>query len=204
VSQCLFCLLLSPVFQTHYATALSLSVHRRSLYPINVGSAEDEDNEGYEYWYKWAYPRLYANSAFSLYGILKDNEKGERGGSLCHQGTYINSFFTNRGVETIAYPFGVTSDGANVPTSQCSDGNGGYSAGDDDGANERWLAEESYGLGCEDGEFAYGSFNGTACQGGLNYVSDYLEDFNDGMSALECVQVSNASPFALRSLRWWR
>ena len=112
---------------------------------------------------------------------------------MCHQGTYINSFFTNRGVETLAYPFGIVDYNGDVPTSQCEGGDGG---GEDHGEDGRELeggedhAEESYGLGCYKGQFVYGQFDGSSCGGDIQSVSDYLETFNANMKALECVQVS--------------
>jgi len=93
---------------------------------------------------------------------------------MCHRGTYINSFFTNRGVETLAYPFGIVDYNGDVPTSQCEGGD----------------AEASYGLGCYNGTFVYGQFDGGSCGGDIQSVSDYLKTFNANIEALECVQVS--------------
>lgn len=169
-------------------SALYITYHNcaHSLYPTNPGSGEDEDNEGYEYWYMNGFPHFRANAAYSLYGILKNGKSKERGGTACHKGTYINSFFTNRGVETLAYPFSVVDAYGAVPTSQCND-----EGGDQDGrelSGDRG-AEESYGLGCFNGQFVYGEYEGGSCGGDIQAVSDYLETFNTNMEALQCVQV---------------
>lgn len=134
-------------------------------------------------------PRFRANAAYSLYGILKNGNTQERDGTVCHKGTYINSFFTNRGVETLAYPFSVFDDYGVVPTSQCG-GDGDEErdrrelSGSQDGG-----AQESYGLGCYNGQFVYGEYEGGSCGGDIQAVSDYLETFNSNMEALQCVQV---------------
>ena len=111
---------------------------------------------------------------------------------MCHRGTYINSFFTNRGVETLAYPFGIVDYNGDIPTSQCGGGDGGERTGEDgrELSGSRDGAEESYGLGCYNGQFVYGQFDGGSCGGDIQSVSDYLETFNTNMEALECVQVS--------------
>jgi hypothetical protein len=108
---------------------------------------------------------------------------------MCHKGTYINSFFTNRGVETLAYPFGIVDYNGDIPTSKCGGGE------DREGEDRRELSgdrgeRESYGLGCYNGEFVFGQFDGGSCGGDIQAVSDYLETFNANMEALKCVQVS--------------
>ena len=50
--------------------------------------------------------------------------------------------------------------------------------------------KSSYGLGCYNGQFVYGQFDGGSCGGDIQSVSDYLETFNANMEALECVPVS--------------
>lgn len=166
-------------------------IHRHSLYPTPNGSDEDEDNEGYDFWYSYgAIPKFRANAAYSLYGILK-SDGGSSSSDACHKGTYINSFFTNRGVETLTYPFGI----GNGETSQCGAKMNGN--GDEDGG--RFLSGDggdggSYGLGCYDGQFVYGQYSAGDCMGYIESVSDTMDDLNAALESLECIQVSSIQP----------
>ena len=57
-------------------------------------------------------PCFKANSVFSLYGVLSSNpQDADSEGSYCHKATYIDTYFTRAGVETIGEPFGFIGDG---------------------------------------------------------------------------------------------
>lgn len=158
------------------------------MYPRAANSDQDEDNEGYDYWYLYGVaPNFQANAAFSLYGVLKDGGARQRNGSYCHKGTYINSFFTNTGVETIAGVYGL-GDGV---SSSCGGGDGGEGEGGRDLQSGDQAGGETYGMGCYDGQFVYGTYSGGGCTGTIQSVSNSLDDLNSGLEALDCVQVSD-------------
>ena len=122
----------------------ALADNSYSAYHHNSGNGDDEHKEeedgqgacswleggeSADQWYLGHTQCFKANSAYSLYGILKDTSAEQENGSYCHKGTFINSFFTTAGVEVIAQAFGLGSylqadDGGGnytaMPSSQCS------------------------------------------------------------------------------------
>ena len=176
--------------------ARGLSKHRHSHYPRDPHSGEDEDNEGYDYWYLDGRPAFKANSAFTLYGILKNDTASENGGSVCNKGTYINSFFTTHGVETIADPFGISGsdgDGSYVPSSECVEADR-RELGDQEervlGGNRDHREGDSYGTACYDGQFVFGKFSGPYCIGStVTAIIDTFDDFNAEMQNITCRQI---------------
>ena len=81
---------------------------------------DGENHDGDEEWYLTRTTTFCANAAYSLYGIKKNNFKLV---NTCSKGTYINSFFTYGGADTLARALGL-----NVNTKD----NNRYSAVDDD------------------------------------------------------------------------
>jgi hypothetical protein len=101
-----------------------------------------------------------ANPAYSLCGVLKGNNDNG-----CTSGTYINSFFTNYGVdafEPVMEAAGVFSeDNAASYTDQCKDGDddgndaeGGGCGGGTSYANKGGnMGSTSYGISCDGNQF---------------------------------------------------
>jgi hypothetical protein len=159
---------------------------------------------GEEYWYLGVSPCFKANSVFSLYGILKSNPQGaDSEGSYCHKATYIDTYFTRAGVETIGVPFGFIADGQDQ-------GDGNYMASSycvndvDDGEGQQngddyvYNAEDhtSYGTGCYDKTYVYDCFEGSFCSAQkVKETIDYLDTFNTNMDSLTCTQIFDGSDY---------
>jgi hypothetical protein len=144
-----------------------------------------------------------ANAAYSLYGVLKGNNDNG-----CSSGTYINSFFTNYGVdafEPVMEAAGVFSeDDEESYTSECQEGGdnddgndadgGGYGGGTsyaNKGAN---MGSTSYGMSCNGNQFVTKKFRGGNCVGQDEVeVTDNLESFNAAIEQVQCVQVYSSS-----------
>jgi hypothetical protein len=80
--------------------ALYIKVHGCVWSEYGLGVTYDDDNEnhdGDENWYMTRVQPFRANAAFSLYGILR----GSLSAGGCRRGTYINSFFTYMGADSI-------------------------------------------------------------------------------------------------------
>lgn len=113
--------------------------------------------------------------------------QGKKG---CKRSTFINSFFTKGGVETIASPFSVSTTYAN---SYCS----GDGSGDSGDRRDRNLGgnddDYSYseGTGCSaKGTFVRDSFGGSYCDGSRYLETlDPLEDFNEEMNGIVCEEI---------------
>jgi hypothetical protein len=145
-----------------------------------------------------------ANAAYSLYGVLKGhNDNG------CSSGTYINSFFTNYGVdvfEPVMEAGGVFSeDDEDTYTSECQDGGdndddgndadgGGYGGGTNYANKGDNMGTTSYGMSCDSNQFVTKKFKGSTCVGQDEVeVSDTLESFNEAIEQVDCVQVYSSS-----------
>lgn len=133
-----------------------------------------------------------ANAAYSLYGVKNGQTVSDSSG--CRKKHYINSFFTNMGVESFTDPFGIDAD-AYGASSECTSAQNG---------NGRKLQENyythgqsvfgdytSYGTGCsEHGKFVLATFEGAYCNGG-HYVAttDDLDYLNNDLDELGCNQI---------------
>ena len=132
------------------ALIFSSTENRYSAY--GTGQDDDEgkdigcggDGGESDQWYLGKTQCFRANSAFSLYGVLKDSSAETKDGSMCHKGTFINSFFTTLGVEVITSAFGIEvaadDDNGNYPSSYCTsvgdDNAGDDNAGDDNAGDD--------------------------------------------------------------------
>lgn len=163
-----------------------------------------------------------ANVAFSLYGILKEDNfyLGRR----CGRGTFINSFFTYEGADAILKALGksftnVLTDDDNWKNNNGDDdaysnpGIGCYESDDDEivyvennddynnNEGDRRLSgsgdNDGYSktLGCSaDGDFAIAKFLGDECDGRyfLNTTKDDMSSYNDAMNSISCHKIWNA------------
>lgn len=134
---------------------------------VNCGS----QNGGDQHWYMGRTACFRANAAFELYGVLAGSSE-----SGCHKGTFINSFFTRMGPDTVGDAFGL--DNTYVNAACINNGGNDDAAGDDGwGNNENThnvLAnskDTSSATGCSsDGKFQVDTFQGSYCDG-LHYIS---------------------------------
>jgi hypothetical protein len=142
-----------------------------------------------------------ANAAYSLYGILKGNDDNG-----CTSGTYINSFFTNYGVdafEPVMEAAGIFSEeNEDSYSAECQDGDddgndadgGGYGGGTSYANKGDNMGSTSYGMSCHDGQFVTKKFHGRYCDGKDEIeVTNLLESFNEAIEQVECVQVYSGS-----------
>ena len=156
----------------------------------NKDGDHNGDADGSDYWYMGRTNSAFrANAAYSLYGVLKDKQQSRRSnlGSpknskhMCQKSTFINSFFTTAGAQTLSNALGtIQTNDINYVTSTCTSGV------DDSGSD--W----SMTMGCnEKGGFIYANFTGKYCEGFYfegtvlemtNYTNAMMEEFN-------CLQV---------------
>lgn len=166
--------------------------------PCNVASANDDS-----YWYLGKTECYRANAAYSLYGILHGEE--DKG---CTKRTFINSFFTNEGIEgfttaleqTGYFSFSVSENGNQNNGNQNNKGNNYpagmssqcYNGGNNDGNNNG----RSYGLACSGKNFVSKKFKGSYCD--VNHevgVTDNNEEFNMQLANAECIPIFSSSTY---------
>jgi hypothetical protein len=87
--------------------ALYVTVHGCVWSECKVDDFDDdgENHDGDEQWYETRTSQFCANAAYSLYGIKKNNFKLV---NTCSKGTYINSFFTYGGADTLVKALGLS------------------------------------------------------------------------------------------------
>eukprot|EP00934_Nitzschia_sp_Nitz4_P002816 Nitzschia sp. Nitz4//scaffold83_size84149//53594//54715//NITZ4_005178-RA/size84149-processed-gene-0.63-mRNA-1//-1//CDS//3329558959//2806//frame0 len=154
---------------------------------------EGDGNE--DLWYVGQTQCYRANVAYSLYGVPYGQNIPKH---PCQRKNFINSYFSNHGVEYFSNSMGIDYGDA---TDTCVL----YSQGDDDFyANHKFGGENngllyptysSYTTACSaNGKFVQGLFEGAYCS-----VRDFIEtmatldDFNDALEEMNCVQVYDAA-----------
>eukprot|EP00547_Thalassionema_nitzschioides_P005454 CAMPEP_0194203478 /NCGR_PEP_ID=MMETSP0156-20130528/3235_1 /TAXON_ID=33649 /ORGANISM="Thalassionema nitzschioides, Strain L26-B" /LENGTH=389 /DNA_ID=CAMNT_0038929231 /DNA_START=98 /DNA_END=1267 /DNA_ORIENTATION=- len=121
-------------------SSLHIKVHGCIWSEYGLGNNYDDDGEnhdGDENWYMTRVQPFRANAAFSLYGFLKSSFNMPGRGS-CRKATYINTFFTYEGADSILSNLGKSVDLSSVL--------GGDNNNDDDGYS-------SAGVGCYEAEY---------------------------------------------------
>jgi hypothetical protein len=145
-----------------------------------------------ENWYQYRTQTFCANAAYSLYGVLRSNPFHL---SSCSRSTYINSFFTYGGADTVLQALGghaTTSFDYNGndftsshPNSVCYAVDGENNNGDDGGISST--------MGCSaDGSFTVAEFSGQSCDG--NYfvqTLDNAKEYNRAFNGVRCKQIWN-------------
>jgi hypothetical protein len=190
-------------------SALYIKVHGCAWSEYGLGTTYDDDGENHDgdgNWYMSRVQTFRANAAFSLYGTLR--EGGSFGGG-CKKKTYINSFFTYKGADTIVklLDLGVSafpdaSYGSNYCYSYYEEGDNNKNdrnnnnnhrdlkSGDNNKNNQNKMTTT---MGCAaDGSFANAKFYGEDCDG--NYflnITDDLDDYNNAMDKVSCQQIWN-------------
>ena len=158
-----------------------------------------------EYWYQYRTQPFCANAAYSLYGTLRTSRPiASIFSRSCSRATYINSFFTYGGADTMFQALTLHSSGSNGlttfdsmnddesnthPNSVCytieeSDNNNDNSA--DDGLSS------TMGCSADMGQFVVAQFEGTTCDGNyfLNTV-EKLPSYNRIIQSVRCKQIWN-------------
>jgi hypothetical protein len=154
---------------------------------------DGENRDGDEYWYQYRTLNFCANAAYSLYGQLKGRPPSLFG--RCSKGTYINSFFTYGGADTLLRALDIST------TSVFDD------YGDDDNTNTHSNAvcyvaggennnnAMSSTMGCtKDGKFVAAMFADDTCDG--NYFVeniDSMTSYNRKANGIGCKQIWNLS-----------
>jgi hypothetical protein len=138
---------------------------------------------------------------YSLYGALAG-----RHDKKCSKAAYINSFFTNTGVE--AFTDSMTQAGMSFSDT----GDDGYAGGvssvcttdqsDDDSNRSKNHNEKShtkaksYGIGCNSNRFVKRTFSGSYCDGqSVSRTTDNLRTFNNEISDADCVQIYSGNGY---------
>jgi hypothetical protein len=137
---------------------------------------------------------------YSLYGALAGRRDHK-----CSKAAYINSFFTNTGVEA----FTDSMQQAGMSFSDTGDDGNGYAGGisaecttdqsDDDSNrnknhNEHSHNGKSYGVGCNSNRFVKRTFSGSYCDGNsVSRTTDNLRTFNNEISSADCVQIYSSA-----------
>jgi hypothetical protein len=136
-----------------------------------------------------------ANVAYTLYGV----PKGESEPSNACKGEYfINSFFTNQGIEYFAASEALDTGAASSYCTAQDNGDEGNDNGDEEQSYEHnavlYPNANSYTTACAaDGTFVQALFEGAYCSGARTEVLNSLDDLNTDLSDLECVKVYSAS-----------
>ena len=187
-------------------SALYIKVHGCVWSEFGLGTSYDDDGENHDgdgNWYMSRVQPFRANAAFSLYGTLRDDVSFIGG---CKKKTYINSFFTYLGADTIVSllelgvsAFPDSSYGSNYCYEYEDENSGNNNKNRKDrrdlksGDNNKNSDSMSTTMGCaEDGSFANAKFLGDDCDGKyfLN-LTDSLNKYNAAMRKVSCYQVWN-------------
>lgn len=155
---------------------------------------DGENRDGDEYWYQYRTQPFCANAAYSLYGILKN--RVVLPWDHCSRGTYINSFFTYGGADTLleAYDGEITTPSTyfdNYEQNADDDYSSSYyhsnavcyaeddedgNSGDDD-ANNGYSA--TMGCSADGKKFVAALFKGQVCEGQLfQETIDSMDGYN--------------------------
>ena len=152
------------------------------------GDGDGDDNP----WYMGNTQCYRANVAYSLYGVRTGDTTPE---NACRRRYYINTFFTNNGMEDFGTVVGLENYGD--ATSQCAlaeeedDNNNNEDGGDDDSFQhnvEMYPNAHSYTSYCASGRFVTALFNGAYCTGkGELEMMDTLTNLNSELNEVDCV-----------------
>lgn len=177
----------------------------------SVDSFDDdgEYRDGDEYWYQDRTQPFCANAAYSLYGELKSHWGGLF--NSCTRSTYINSFFTYGGADTLLSVLDISTstifddeyvddDGnsntnSNAVCYEVEDEYANYNnrrgLGSGDGDDDYQGMSSTMGCSAE-GAFSVALFSGDTCDGNhFLKTSDELTKYNRGANRIKCKQIWN-------------
>ena len=155
-----------------------------SEYGIDNFDDDGENRDGDENWYQGRTTTFRANAAYSLYGI----KRGQTRIKKCSKATYINSFITNMGADTLLNVLGRNNyDDTGYGHAYC------YEVNQDN--RDRDLASGdsiSTTMGCSltGDTFVMAKFQGSYCEGQyfLN-TTDTMNTYNKAMKKVTCEKV---------------
>ena len=157
-----------------------------------------------EYWYQYRTQPFCANAAYSLYGTLRNaGPISSVFSRSCSRATYINSFFTYGGADTMFQALTLHSSSSGLttfdsmnddetnthPNSVCytmEESNNNDNSGGADGLSS------TMGCSADMGQFVVAQFEGTTCDGNyfLNTV-EKLPSYNRIIQSVRCKQIWN-------------
>lgn len=164
------------------------------------GNGDGEDDP----WYMGNTQCYRANVAYSLYGVRATEDDNEIPKNACRKRYYINTFFTNNGMDYFGNLLGLEYYGD--ATSQCTlsdDGNGNDDGSQDEGDNNSYQHNaqlypnaKSYTTYCASGQFVTAMFSGAYCtgKGDLETVNT-LTDLNGELDAADCILAYSADDY---------
>jgi hypothetical protein len=172
--------------------------------PYTANNNNNACGNGGDYWYMGLTECFRSNVAYSLYGVLKDQED-----TGCNKKTFINSFFTTSGIDTFTsymttagVTFSADADG-NYVTSACNVDNANNNNGqNNDGSSSTGnnvkinAMSTSYGVGCaaKSKGFEMKTYGGAYCdEREVKSVTDTLDSFNSEMSGVQCIAIYDAA-----------
>jgi hypothetical protein len=154
---------------------------------------------GDEHWYMGRTQCFRPNVAYTLYGVKKGVVVPQEG--ACSRKHYINSFFTNYGIESFGDSIGFAYANYGAYTSCTTE------EGDDDANNQNQDGEDeehehneqvysgysSYGLACSaSGQFVTADFSGAFCEGQhFLDISSGFDTMNGALDGLGCTVIYN-------------
>jgi hypothetical protein len=179
----------------------------------------DNNNNNAQLWYIGMTECLRANVAYTLYGVLKDENADaaaeDDAAVQCTQANYINTYVTTNGVETFmdsieasgGNAFSVNANGQEI-TSDCQavqqeqnnegDANADVSYTHNQKINDK---STSTGLACSnlqsgDGTFVYNTFQSAYCDGRADIeTTDTMDTFNAEMKNIQCFLIYDADTY---------
>jgi len=176
-----------------------------SEYGIDNFDDDGENRDGDEEWYQGRTQPFRANAVYSLYGVMNGQFRFRK----CTRNTYINTFMTNMGADTILNVLGVQGfdDTYGYGNDYCYeiDEYDASNRADEYDADRRGLSSdngdenslsETMGCSLEGDGFSMAVFEGSYCDG--NYFldeADPMEDYNDAMGAVQCEQIWDAKGY---------
>jgi hypothetical protein len=166
-----------------------------SEYGVDNYDDDGENRDGDENWYQGRTTTFRANAAYSLYGIKKGQTRVQK----CSRYTYINSFITNAGADTILNVLGRgnNDDDNGYGNAYCQevdqDDNGrdrNLGSGDSGDQNDNDSVSTTMGCSLTGNTYVMATFQGAYCDG--NYflgITDDMKDYNKAMSKVTCDKI---------------
>jgi hypothetical protein len=166
------------------------------------GNEGNQDAEDDATWYLGRTQCYRANVAYALYGIRSGDRRKKHPSNICKKRRYfINSFFTQNGLETFGQTVGLANgdDASSSCTMEDNDNgeNNNNAEGDDNVNQQRQNGEiinanaQSYTTYCTgDGNFVTALFGGSYCSDKRNLQSiDSLDALNSELESVGCMLV---------------
>jgi hypothetical protein len=164
-----------------------------SEYGIDNYDDDGENRDGDENWYQGRTTTFRANAAYSLYGI----KRGQTRARKCSKATYINSFITNMGADTILNVLGrknyANDDDSGYGHAYCYEvdqGNRDRDLASGDKEQEDDSVSTTMGCSLTSNNFVMATFQVGYCDGKyfLN-ITDEMNAYNKAMNKVTCDKI---------------